>query len=235
MKASVENAITTVIYESFILPADEDYVTARLLAANGLSRAFYWSAAQAFEKYLKAFLISHGQSVIPPQKGNKHAIADLYKRASVIEPDLDKVDLAPKADLSRYSGITGDARTKNLLEFVQEIEENGNPNNRYNASGVKYFSIYVHALDSALAYIRSKLTSTPIEENIADISDDLKRAFYFQNEHFKNSAYPSKLELYSQLGPIWSTQVTRLEFIKKNQDRGESAHALNWLKQRMWI
>lgn len=46
---SVEGYIVEVICESFVEPADEDYITARLLAQKGMHRAFFWAASQAME------------------------------------------------------------------------------------------------------------------------------------------------------------------------------------------
>jgi len=233
VRVSIEGSIAAVIYESFVLPADEDYVTARLLAANGLSRAFYWSAAQAIEKYLKGYLLLHSQSVIPLGRGNSHALAELLERAADLDDDFSTLGLSPKADLSKYAGIIGSAKTNTLHEFVQVIEKNGHPSNRYNASGVEYFSLYVHALDTAVALIRGKLTSNSIDENISEIGDDLKRAFYLQNEAFTHALYPSPLESFSKLGSIWSMKSTRLDVLKKNPSFTGFTHALNWLKQRM--
>ena len=70
--------IVKVIYESFVIPADEDYLTARLLVKSKLYRGFYWSAAQCIEKYLKAYLLLHDVSV---KKSNGHSIKPLFKIA----------------------------------------------------------------------------------------------------------------------------------------------------------
>ncbi|MBN8239137.1 HEPN domain-containing protein [Marinobacter hydrocarbonoclasticus] len=56
-QANIERYIVQVISDSFVKPADEDYVTARLLVKKGMHRAFFWAACQALEKYLKAFLL----------------------------------------------------------------------------------------------------------------------------------------------------------------------------------
>ena len=47
VQANIESNIVDVIYESFVVPGDQDYLTARLLAQKGLQRAFYWAAAQS--------------------------------------------------------------------------------------------------------------------------------------------------------------------------------------------
>ena len=60
IQSRAESDVVEVIYESFVLPGDQDYFMARLLAQKGLHRGFHWAAAQATEKYLKAFLLMNG-------------------------------------------------------------------------------------------------------------------------------------------------------------------------------
>jgi hypothetical protein len=62
LQSSAECNAVEVIYESFVVPGDQDFLMARLLAQKGLHRGFYWAAAQAAEKYLKAFLLMNGVS-----------------------------------------------------------------------------------------------------------------------------------------------------------------------------
>jgi len=62
IQSSAEGNAVDVIYESFVVPGDQDYLMSRLLAQKGLPREFYWAAAQAIEKYLKAFLLINGES-----------------------------------------------------------------------------------------------------------------------------------------------------------------------------
>lgn len=40
-KAAAERYVAEVIYESFVVPGDQDYLMARLLALKGLPRGFY--------------------------------------------------------------------------------------------------------------------------------------------------------------------------------------------------
>ncbi|HSH73101.1 MAG TPA: hypothetical protein VK974_08610 [Methylophilaceae bacterium] len=54
IQISAECNAVKVIYESFVVPGDEDYLMARLLAQNGLLRGFYWAAAQTIDTTLLA-------------------------------------------------------------------------------------------------------------------------------------------------------------------------------------
>ncbi|MBK7686911.1 MAG: hypothetical protein IPJ25_13650 [Rhodocyclaceae bacterium] len=92
IRSSAECNAVDVIYESFVVPADQDYLMSRLLAQNGLPRGFYWAAAQAIEKYLKAFLLMNGEGV----KGFKaHPIKALFKAASKIDISLADLNILP--------------------------------------------------------------------------------------------------------------------------------------------
>jgi hypothetical protein len=62
--------IKDIVDETFIFSADYDYLTARWLSINHLYRQFFWAALQAIEKYLKANLLYHGESV--GQNNNKN-------------------------------------------------------------------------------------------------------------------------------------------------------------------
>ena len=85
-QANIEKNIVEVIYESFVIPGDQDYLTARLLAQKGLERAFYWAAAQSIEKYLKAFLLLNGFSDGRKKKIiGGHSIKALFGKAASID------------------------------------------------------------------------------------------------------------------------------------------------------
>jgi len=235
IQETVEHSIKRVIYESFIVPADEDYLTARLLAINGLSRAFFWSAAQAVEKYLKAYLISHGECVIPPKKGNKHSLIDLYDRAAAQDPSFQTFIIKPSEELSKFPSLTEGAKVGSPRDYVQVLDKEGNANNRYNRSGVEYYSLYLYALDNFVGFARGKLETNPIEDNIYKIGEKLMSIFYFENSGFKNEDYTYLSGIQnSNEGSIWSVDTTWLDAIKNNQKSGPLLHAFKWLQQRMW-
>ena len=92
IQSSAECNVVDVIYESFVVTGDQDYLMSRLLAQKGLPRGFYWAAAQAIEKYLKAFLLMNGESV---KEFNAHPINELFKVASRIDTSLADLNVLP--------------------------------------------------------------------------------------------------------------------------------------------
>lgn len=86
-QGNIEAHIAQVIIDSFVKPADDDYVAARALAIGGLHRSFFWSAAQTVEKYLKAFLLLHGVSV----KDASHKLSGLLTKAKKVDPTFGKL------------------------------------------------------------------------------------------------------------------------------------------------
>ena len=73
----VRNSFAT---ECFRDVADEDYVSARIAYRVGFMNHFLWSALQALEKYLKAFLLINETSTI----GINHNLLEAYRRAEKV-------------------------------------------------------------------------------------------------------------------------------------------------------
>src|SRR5690554_3518498 len=85
MLGIIESDIVRVINESFVITADQDYLTARFLSQKGLGRAFFWSASQSIEKYLKTFLLMNGESI---RENSDHKLFPLLTKASRIDQTL---------------------------------------------------------------------------------------------------------------------------------------------------
>jgi len=135
-KISAECNIVDVIYESFVVTADQDYLTARLLAKSGLYRAFYWAAAQAIEKYLKAFLLLHGESVIDVT----HNVTVLYEKACILDTSLQSITIEPHDLLSIPEYARDYLKVFSTIDFLRDINKFGRPDNRYNSFGVNFNS-----------------------------------------------------------------------------------------------
>src|SRR5262249_2855972 len=71
---SVAASKTSLVHDLFGRTADENYITARWCAVNGLQTDFLWLAVHALEKYLKAVLLLNGKT----SKGYNHEIVELY-------------------------------------------------------------------------------------------------------------------------------------------------------------
>ena len=116
-----------VVTEMFVDPADHDYVVSRWCYQNCLFGSFFWNAAQAIEKYLKASLLLNGRS----SKKFGHDLVRLYDAVTEYADDLLPDGLErPEA----FDGRPWLAETTPMA-FISRLNEFGNPNNRYNMFG----------------------------------------------------------------------------------------------------
>lgn len=156
--------IVQVICESFVTPGDEDYVTARLLAQKGMHRAFFWAASQALEKYLKAFLLLRGTSVNHNRlKG--HPIAALYREACSVDGQLAAVGTKFHTEIKIHPNVAESFKEVTVAEFINDVEAQGSPDNRYNSFGVSFNSGYLFALDSFVYGLRQQIGVPPHSGN----------------------------------------------------------------------
>lgn len=232
VQANIERYIVNVISESFVKPADEDYVTARLLAQNGMHRAFFWAASQALEKYLKAFLLMRGVSVnIDRFKG--HPIAALHAEACSVDAEFSTVDTKPHLAIKIHPNTPDSIKELPVTEFINDIELQGNPDNRYNSFGVNFNTSYLFALDSFVFGLRRQIGVPPIQETITKIDQGLIKIFNLYNPWFA----PEHVELVEIPNEDFnlriSGSVTTLEFLTGLHAPHESKLALQWLNKKM--
>ena len=205
---------------------------ARLLALKGLPRGFYWAAAQTVEKYLKAFLLMRGQSVLS-YRG--HPLLKLLKAATAIEPSLDT------ADISMHPSITAPENCSRLLqqfsinELLVDLENHGASDNRYNAIGIEYNTGHLLALDAFAHHVRALIGVPPIGESHRKLSEDLVATFNIANPWFCTLQelplnLPSKDLRLKAHG-----SVTKLELISKNQENPECTIAMEWLSKKIQL
>lgn len=234
-KADIENNIISVINESFIKTADEDYITARFLAQKGMHRAFFWAAAQTMEKYLKAFLLMRGYKV-KNLKGNKHSIVVLHKRAlNVDNCPLSIDDVKPHEAIKFHSDVYIRPHIS-VDNFVENINEFGDANNRYNRFGIEFNYGYLFALDSYVFHLRKQIGLIKIDEflnkNLNKMDQFFVETFYAYNPWF---AFESMdyLELPNENFTLRSSgSCTRYETLIGCSSI-ESKTALLWLENRM--
>ena len=159
----IEQYIVNMICDSFVEPADEDYVAARLLAKKGMHRAFFWAASQALEKYLKAFLLMRGVAVNQDRfKG--HPISVLHVEACSVDGQLSAVDTKPHTAIKIHPNISELIEKFSVTDFINDVEVQGSPDNRYNSFGVNFNSGYLFALDSYVFGLRQQIGVPPIQE-----------------------------------------------------------------------
>ena len=225
-----EMHIVKVIYESFVIPADEDYLTARLLVKSKLYRGFYWSAAQCIEKYLKAYLLLHDVSV-KNRKG--HSIKPLFEKAIEIDKELKTIDLTIHPDIhidkNFYEQI-------NLEKFLNDIETYGNADNRYNSVGVDFGIEHLFALDKFVFLLRDKIEVPDIIDSFEKLGSDTESALKDYNPWFFKNNPQNKKALPNQDFPKpqeWTLSSTWLNFLKESYNHPEYSLALKWLNEKM--
>lgn len=163
MRASIEMKVVQVIYESFVIPGDQDYLTARLLAQRGLPRAFFWAAAQTIEKYLKAFLLLNGKSLLDNKNKDKykgHAIDKLFRDAVELDERLININLYPHKDINIDNEMRNRIMNFSLEAFLKDIKKHGCASNRYNAFGVMFDTGHLFALDNFVYSLRKLIRGT---------------------------------------------------------------------------
>lgn len=229
MQATIEMHIVNVIFESFVEPADHDYLAARSLGINGLYRSFFWSAAQTVEKYLKAFLLLNGVSI----KNNSHGLKSLVEKSENVDPEFGNIDIRPHPELVFLPHIESNINKFSLTEFVQILENQGSAFNRYNDVGAIYNTGHLFALDTLAHYLRGKMGVPSLKKSFRDLSDSFLSTLYDNNPYcapagFVHSPVPSKL-----FPIVHSMSSTRLAYLLKNP--GSNTMAINWLDAHMRI
>jgi HEPN domain-containing protein len=136
--------------EIFIDTADEDYVLARWLYLNGLHRQFYWSAAQAVEKYLKAAVVLNGSS----SKSFNHDIVRLYTKVKRFAEEFLPAKLKVPEQVIQFRQHPSFWGGSGTEDFVARLAEHGVPSNRYDFFGIDSQSGDFYKLDQLVFAIR---------------------------------------------------------------------------------
>jgi len=234
VQASIERYIVEVIYESFVVPGDQDYLTARLSAQKGLQRAFYWAAAQCIEKYLKAFLLLDGHSVVDKRKFMGHPIKALFGEAAKIDGTLSSIDLTPHAGINIEKSACRHLKSFGIDSFIEDVEIHGSADNRYNSSGVEFNTGHLFALDNFAYALRGKIGVPLIKYSFKGIQGDLISIFEDNNPWFCSSVDKCHTKIPSEAFPIrYSSAATTLDFLIKHKGESPYSHALKWLNNKM--
>lgn len=149
--AGFENWKDRLVTEIFLETADEDYVTARWLFLNGLHRMFFWNAAQAIEKYLKASLLLNGYSAI--YKG--HPIEKLFDHVMTFAGELIPKQLEAPSSIKQFSEMNELWRDPTTKRFVVRVAAEGDPSNRYDYFGIELEPGDLYKLDQTVFALRN--------------------------------------------------------------------------------
>lgn len=231
IQSSAECNAVDVIYESFVVPGDQDYLMSRLLAQKGLPRGFYWAAAQAIEKYLKAFLLMNGVSV---KEFKFHPIKKLFEAANKIDTSFTALSILPHPSIQVEPGVSHHLKKFTVQGFIDELERHGSADNRYNAIGVEYNTGHLCAMDSLSFQVRRKIGAIPINESFNKLSSDLMATFERHNPWFQTGIDHPPSRIPSNEFPIqYSSSVTKFEILTNNESNLAYSLALQWLRAKM--
>lgn len=231
LQANIERYTAQVISDSFVKPADEDYVSARLLAQKGMYRAFFWAAAQSLEKYLKAFLLTRGVSV-KCFKG--HPITALYAKACSIDAELSTIDTNIHSAIKVHQNASKSIEELSVAKFINNIEVQGSSDNRYNSFGVNFNLGYLFSLDSFIFGLRQQIIGVhPIEETLKKLDKSLVEAFNLYNPWFA----PMQVDLAEIPNKDFNLckfgSVTTLDILSGSHAPDGSRLILQWLNKKM--
>jgi hypothetical protein len=163
-----------IIFDMFVRPADEDYVTARWCHNNQLVFNFYWNALQALEKYMKAVLLFNGKTAQNYGHNLQKLFCDVHIVAGFLLPNI----------LTKPHGLSVNKwEDQQPLEFLKLIEDFGAPDNRYRMNRFVQEPYHLHMLDSmvwALRRIAFRLDKT-IDESVSESTAGTIREFLTEN------------------------------------------------------
>lgn len=228
--ASAEINIVRVINDSFIVTADQDYLSARFLAIKRLHRAFFWSASQAIEKYLKAFLLMNGVC-IKDKKFNNHKISLLLEEAEKIDPTIKLISFKIHPAITIANETKKHLKVLDINKFINAIETNGSPSNRYNQKGITFNTSYLLGLDNFVYFLREKIGVPNISQSLEKFDSELISAFKLNNPLFTDGDNTTLFPIPCPEFPInLNFTVTHLDFLRKNMPNGIE---LIWLDKKM--
>lgn len=173
----------------------------------------------------------HGVGV----KGFKaHPIKALFEVASRIDASLSNLNIMPHQRIPIEASVSRHLKKFSIPTFMNDLERHGSPDNRYNAFGVDYNTGHLFAMDSLSFQLRRKIGAIPINESFKKLSPDLILIFEKNNPWFHANENHPYDQIPNDLFHIqYSFDVTKLEFLLKNENNPAYKLALQWLRAKM--
>lgn len=187
----IKAKINGLINSFFVKSADQDYLSARYHALNGMGRMFYWSAAQTLEKYSKAFVLKSGISV----KSQSHKFTNTLNK-SCFTFLYEEYEFSKDIRAMHGFGLTKTIDKTAIEKFLKRIEALGSPDSRYNQLAVQYSLDQLFLLDLVVYRLRTNLLKVDLmDESLSKVSEEGKKFLYLFNDFFKQlGGVSSKLE-----------------------------------------
>lgn len=227
----IERLIINIICESFIEPAEEDYITARLLAQTNMHRAFFWAASQAIEKYLKSLILLRGFSVKDFSKG--HPISSLYQQACSADSTASLLNTKFHSEIEIPDSCRKILKSLSLNEFIELIEIQGSPDNRYNSFGVEFNSGHLFSLDSLVFGLRQIIKVNNMKVTLEKMDHIFVEKFKLFNPWFAKELNITNNISNKELKLKISISRTTLDQFASGNHESNSRYAIQWLEKKM--
>lgn len=150
-----------------------------------------------------------------------------------VDEKLDSVSTQFHTEIKIHPNVAESFKEVTVAEFINDVEAQGSPDNRYNSFGVSFNSGYLFALDSFVYGLRQQIGAPPIQEALRKIDQDLIDAFYLYNpwfalNHEVLAEIPNEDFNLSQSG-----SVTTLDRLISAHAPDGSKSVLKWLGKKM--
>ena len=223
----LESNIIEIIIETYVIPADSDYLIARFCGLNLLFQPFFWPALQAIEKYLKANLLFHGLAV--KGRGFGHDIVSMAEKLEEYDNVLTKLKLIPHKlhiELQKLN-LWGSEKP---ADFLNKVKDYGDPSNRYNYFGSYFEASFLLKLDQIVFALRSNIVNFELLPKTKK-NDSISYFLYEQNINFAPEGYNHQ-SMYGKIG--LNMFVPSIEAALKGL-YGHPSFFENWLKENIPI
>lgn len=161
---SYDKRRTKIIFDLFITPADDDYLSARMSYLNGLHRNFYWSASQAIEKYLKAIMLFNEKST----KTYNHNLEKLF----IDFTEMDNYTTLPEFIVltDKHTFDSPNWENSSFFNFIEHLQLYGSTDNRYGIFGEDISGNILQILDTVCHKLRIYIRNNNfLDEDIFEI------------------------------------------------------------------
>lgn len=180
LSTEARQIVETVVEETLILSAENDYIAARMSWFNQLPRSFSWNASQALEKTLKACLILNAECGTFNHPNEKHfqKVADLW-------PALWPEELSAPYFFPSIIAPKGQFYNEPIANVLKRFVNNGSTNGRYRETKLEINLFDLHKFDQVFFMLHRICNN--LNALGTNVIDELSLREDCSTRHFKTS------------------------------------------------